>query len=590
MFEPEDLKLQTETHRRLTKFNSIRGKEVEAGQFWDVVVITAADRPQESAYQQQLADKLALKELPLGVQYHVFSDPPGPKIGNGGSTLYALQCLQQIYPSQLNTFRVLLIHAGGYSQRLPNASALGKIFTAMPLGNPIYQMLELKLALYIDFPANMNPGIVITCADDIELYSSGDNQVKFDQSGITALAHPSSLSIGTTHGVFVLDRPNSTGQELEYRACKSYLHKPSIEKMHKTGAINRPMNTSLPQEKCADNQLSTEVVYTDSLFYMDHSTANLLTVFFKELGGVGCEIDAYGDFLQALGPQATIEYTENISNVSNSGSQLIEIRKKIYFLLRGTPFTVILLNNSKFYHIGTMQEYTHHFTSDVNLRAELGLRSNVFSIFPRPGEKLNETACVIHSILDKETYVSPYTVVEYSSLGPDVSVGKNCIVSNTCIAIRTNIPDNVFISSLSLTIDGQKIYATILFGTDDNLKKSVSLLSDLKALRIFGRNLLECLESWDIPITDQLFSGDQKAMSLWTARIFPGFPTLQQSVEASLGMLPGLPSKPLVRHDGAKMVSVEEILSHKDVKNMLNFRQRLYNEIKAGRQMVAPVL
>lgn len=57
------------------------GKTVETGEFWDVVVITAVDKNQEIAYQKQLSEKLKRKELPLGVHYHVFVDPPGPKIG-----------------------------------------------------------------------------------------------------------------------------------------------------------------------------------------------------------------------------------------------------------------------------------------------------------------------------------------------------------------------------------------------------------------------------------------------------------------------------------------------------------------------------
>jgi len=54
---------------------------VAAGEFWDVVAITAADEKQELAYKQQLSEKLRRKELPLGVQYHVFPDPAGTKIG-----------------------------------------------------------------------------------------------------------------------------------------------------------------------------------------------------------------------------------------------------------------------------------------------------------------------------------------------------------------------------------------------------------------------------------------------------------------------------------------------------------------------------
>lgn len=52
-----------------------------AGEFWDIVAITAADEKQELAYKQQLSEKLKKRELPLGVQYHVFVDPAGAKIG-----------------------------------------------------------------------------------------------------------------------------------------------------------------------------------------------------------------------------------------------------------------------------------------------------------------------------------------------------------------------------------------------------------------------------------------------------------------------------------------------------------------------------
>ena len=50
----------------------------------------------------------------------------------------------------------------------------------------------------------MPPGIFVTSADTIELYVL-DGDWTFKNSGFTALAHPSPIEIGTTHGVFVLD-------------------------------------------------------------------------------------------------------------------------------------------------------------------------------------------------------------------------------------------------------------------------------------------------------------------------------------------------------------------------------------------------
>ncbi|XP_064138204.1 fucose-1-phosphate guanylyltransferase isoform X3 [Loxodonta africana] len=113
---PPDVALRESTQRKLRKFSELRGKPVAAGEFWDIVAITAADERQELAYKQQLSEKLKRRELPLGVQYHVFVDPVGAKIGNGGSTLCALQCLENLYGDKWNSFTILLIHSALFQQ------------------------------------------------------------------------------------------------------------------------------------------------------------------------------------------------------------------------------------------------------------------------------------------------------------------------------------------------------------------------------------------------------------------------------------------------------------------------------------------
>lgn len=58
-----------------------KGREPQPGEFWNVVVITAVDQNQRQAYELQIREKLERKEVPLGIHYKVFSDPPGCKIG-----------------------------------------------------------------------------------------------------------------------------------------------------------------------------------------------------------------------------------------------------------------------------------------------------------------------------------------------------------------------------------------------------------------------------------------------------------------------------------------------------------------------------
>ena len=111
-----------------------------------------------------------------------------------------------------------------------------------------------------------------------------------------------------------------------------------------------------------------EYVYTDSVFFVDWRTAKNLYDFSQQIQPIDCEIDAYGDFLQALGPEASADYTKNVGNVTKETSSLISKRKKIFEFLKGTQLNVLLLNESKFYHLGTTMECIHHFCDDKVFR------------------------------------------------------------------------------------------------------------------------------------------------------------------------------------------------------------------------------
>ena len=111
-----------------------------------------------------------------------------------------------------------------------------------------------------------------------------------------------------------------------------------------------------------------DYVYTDSEFFMDWPTATKLVKLYRELSPLGCEIDAYGDFLQALGRDGHAEYCSNVANVVEVVPQLVETREKFFHVLRGTQFNVLLFNKSRFYHIGTMTEYLEAFCDNLVFR------------------------------------------------------------------------------------------------------------------------------------------------------------------------------------------------------------------------------
>lgn len=85
-------------------------------------------------------------------------------------------------------------------------------------------------------------------------------------------------------------------------------------------------------------------------------------------------------------------------------------------------------------------------------------------------------------------------------------------------------------------------------------------------------------------VSSQLFSSDNTQFGLWTARIFPVCSSLSESVRMSLNMLHSVQHKSAFKLHGFKLLSVEEMLSCKDVEDMLKFRDQIYDEICLQRQ------
>jgi hypothetical protein len=111
MWQPEDFLRATDFRFSVDLWNGMitdvcANRKILAGtsnqKFWDVILITAADKEQASLYEDQLQGRRRLGYIPSSaVQYHVVHDPPGPKIGNGGATLAALDFLRSQVHSAL---------------------------------------------------------------------------------------------------------------------------------------------------------------------------------------------------------------------------------------------------------------------------------------------------------------------------------------------------------------------------------------------------------------------------------------------------------------------------------------------------------
>ena len=93
---------------------------------WDYVILTASNEEQAAIYQSEIDYRLGLKKLPSRTTYLVLPDPGGKRVGSGGATLNVLKAIAQREQKGEDNFfaglRILVIHSGGDSKRIPQYS------------------------------------------------------------------------------------------------------------------------------------------------------------------------------------------------------------------------------------------------------------------------------------------------------------------------------------------------------------------------------------------------------------------------------------------------------------------------------------
>ena len=98
---------------------------------WDYVILTASNEEQAASYRTQIQYRLDHNMLPASTHYAVLPDPDGKRVGSGGATLNVLRYVHENAGSFENQ-RILVIHSGGDSKRVPQYSACGKLFSPVP--------------------------------------------------------------------------------------------------------------------------------------------------------------------------------------------------------------------------------------------------------------------------------------------------------------------------------------------------------------------------------------------------------------------------------------------------------------------------
>lgn len=207
---------------------------------FDLAVITARDAKQQWLFEQRLG---AMELGAWARDLLVVADPPGPQPGSGGSTLYALAAALArlgiaLEPgadpvAALGGRRIVLIHCGGLSQRIPQYAALGKAFA--PIDREGRTVVEAVLESLAELAAGMSGGALVACGD--VLYR-GSPPPELPTEGAAAWAWPAPVEQASRHGVFRWD-PDS-GE------ATAALQKPAVARLRELGSRETaPLDTGV---------------------------------------------------------------------------------------------------------------------------------------------------------------------------------------------------------------------------------------------------------------------------------------------------------------------------------------------------------
>lgn len=488
---------------------------------WDDVVLTAANERQAAAFRYQLQFRRELEMLPPRTRFHVIPDPDGIRIGSGGATLNAMRVLARecgahhapdMPPDHcFADRRILILHSGGDSKRLPQYSAFGKVFAPIPRllgsGRPSTLFDELFVALS-GLPGLMDAGTVIASGDVLLLFDH--SQMNLVRPGLTGVAIGADIQTASHHGVFI---PDENGR------VRAFLHKPSPQFLK-----------SLPGDVAdSDVPVDTGIVYIDApttrrLWRQTQRPDSVL----HQAIETRTPINFYGDFLLPLSPAMQLEaYLQDTSD-GPATQPLRGIRRTLWDVLRDVPFYVGTMRPAKFLHFGTSREYQRLITyDDEDIRA-LGGRRRISHVIGEHA-RVEEAACVLHSSVGSGAAVKRGVLLEFSEVGNNSVIAADSLVSNTQVPPDTSIPANLVVHSLPVrATNGSIKYVVRLWGIDDNPK------APLPEATLFGRPLAAVVSDWGIDTTELWPHADHDCdRTLWDACLFPAAESAQAAWTAA---------------------------------------------------------
>ena len=527
---------------------------------WDWIVLTAASEHQAQTYRIQLEKRRAEHRLPLNTRFAVIPDYEDKRVGSGGATFNVLRILAENQPvSQIFEQRILVIHSGGDSKRIPQYSACGKMFAPVPRllsGGYVSTLFDELLMSAINIPGRTGHGMLILPSDTKLLF----NAVQLDLLSCDAagLSMKAPVSVGQDHGVFVQGVHSFDHRN---RNVSLFLHKQPESFLRQNGAVDIANQVDI-DTGCI--WIGKRVV--KALFALISSNDQVDIEKFRKFVNPKVCLNFYADIVYPLAEDGSWEEF-NAETPENGFSKELECCRRILWeTLHPFRLSLVKLIPAKYIHFGMTREMYDLFVNDIDSYKNLGWKKRI-NTDATSGTVIN-SICRNNHLSGEQAYIENSRVV-------DCTLGKGVILSHVDVSHEI-IPPDVVLHGLKL-VSGK--YVCRIYGREDNPKSS-------KESSFLRGNLSKLIEHTGISQSE--IWGNQPA-SLWNARIYPVCDSMSEAVRRALELYSivteDFNADDVATWKSASKTSLAESFLCADIEDILKRESEIRTEVQIGRFM-----
>lgn len=504
------------------------------------MILTASSPAQAAHFEVQLGEREKLGLLGDVSRWLVIPDPEGRRIGSGGSTLRVID--QFVGPDTscaqaLQGERLLIVHAGGESRRMPAYAVCGKLFAPIP-GGPAsalpYTLFDAQAETYLRLPANPE-GQLIICSGDV-LLRFDPRATDLSRRGLTGVASPHSADEATGHGVYAAVAGDG--------AVGRFLQKPSVQEMEDVGALDTCGRAAIDL-----GIMSFTPAFADRLLGLLRGRREQARTDFASVA-----LDFYTEFACCLGAETTLD--QYVRAVERHGASGLDARALgvIWEALHDQPFFCSLLEECEFLHFGTTADYVQ------SVKCLSGTADRTAVVF----------GC---ELAEDQVAGAGNAVVEACAGEGKICVGGRNLVAGALAGHDVTLKPGVCLDVMpGRTQDGAECFFHRLYGIDDTFKGTMQNGS----CTFLNEPMQRWLERHGVRPDALWPEVEQSPRSLWNARLYPAADTRDRA-----GLVLWMQEAQAAQHlkeewQRSRRYSMEEMLVLADGRGFWQIRQAVH--------------